>query len=172
MLDIYMLILRLLHVVLGVFWAGSVGFVFFFLLPTVAAEGPDGARFIQTMGRVTQLTKAFPIAGGLTVLAGLLMFWRDSNGFSGTFFASAPGIVLTLGGLCGLIALVGPAAQLARVFNRTARVAAAIQAAGGPPRPEQLAEIQGLQVKVPGLYRNLGLLLAIAVICMAAFRYV
>lgn len=167
-----MLILRLLHVVLGVFWGGSVMFVYFFMLPTMQALGPDGGKFMQTMGKVTKLTRVFPIAGSLTILAGLLMFWRDSGHLSGSFFTSPAGIVLTLGALSGLGGFFAPALKLGRVFNQTARIAAAMQAAGGPPKPEQLAEIQSLQAQVPRLYRSLATMLGIAVICMAAFRYV
>lgn len=41
--------LRLVHITLGVFWAGTIFFVVLFLAPSVRAVGPDGARAMKAL---------------------------------------------------------------------------------------------------------------------------
>ena len=43
-MDLLLLTARLLHVVLGVFWAGALIFTAVFLLPSIRDAGPDGAK--------------------------------------------------------------------------------------------------------------------------------
>ncbi len=46
-MDLEMVAMRLIHIGLGVFWAGAIFFIVLFLEPSVRAAGPDGARVMQ-----------------------------------------------------------------------------------------------------------------------------
>jgi hypothetical protein len=48
-MDPILLVLRVVHVVGGVFWAGAILFVVHFLEPAVRDAGPDGARVMQAL---------------------------------------------------------------------------------------------------------------------------
>ena len=64
-----MLILRLLHILTGVFWAGTIFFMVSYLEPSARAAGPDAAKVmgnIQKRGLMTVL----PIMALLTILSG------------------------------------------------------------------------------------------------------
>jgi hypothetical protein len=101
------------------------------------------------------------------VLAGLLLYWTASGNLRLAWITSGQGLALTLGGLSAIIALVIGFAVQSKAVKRMGAIGAAIQAAGGPPSPEQAAEMAGLSEKL----RNAGVwnagLLAFTVLAMA-----
>ena len=46
-MDITMVVMRTVHILLGVFWAGTFFFVVLFLEPSVRAAGLDGAKVMK-----------------------------------------------------------------------------------------------------------------------------
>ncbi len=45
----FIILMRFVHVTLGVFWAGTIFFLVLFLTPSVRAVGPEGARVMQAL---------------------------------------------------------------------------------------------------------------------------
>jgi uncharacterized membrane protein len=170
-MDLYMVTLRFVHIGAGVFWAGAVFFVWLFLLPTVRAVGPDGAKFMQTLTRVTKLATVLPLSALATIVSGLLMFWSLSSGLSAAWLVTPSGMVLSVGALIGTITFVLPGMRLLRINRRVAALGQVIAQAGGTPTEEQLLEMRSLQGRIPGLYNKIGIMLTISVTCMATFRY-
>lgn len=170
-MDFYMILLRFLHIAGGVFWVGTIFFMAFFLMPAVQAAGPDGGKFMKVFGRVSNLSRVLPLAALTTIISGLLMFWRLSGFLSPAWLTTPAGIALSIGGLAALLAFFGPANSIARTMKRTMAIAQAMESAGGPPSEAKMAELKGLQAKIPGYYRQLTFLMAVAVLCMAIFRY-
>jgi hypothetical protein len=165
------ILLRVLHIGAGVFWAGAMFAFAAFVEPTASASGPEGGRFMQRLAG-SGWTHALMAAGVTTVVAGLWLLWRDSAGFQPAFMGSGMGMALSVGALCGLAAAVTGLGIGARNALRLQAVAKAIQAQAGGPTPEQLAQVQALQVKLRAGARLTALLLAITVLCMAVARYV
>jgi len=169
-MDVLMIVLRLIHILSGVFWAGTAFFFVSFLEPTVEAAGPEGGKFMQKLAQ-TRFAIALSMAGLLTVLSGLLMYWRDSGGFQVAWITTPTGLAFAVGGLAGILAfLIGffvsrPAVARMTVIGQQA------QAAGGPPSPEQMAEIQALQKRVGQGALRVALLLTVALIGMSVARY-
>ena len=57
-----LIVLRLLHIVLGVFWVGAVVFIAFLLFPSVRESGPAGGAVMQRlMGRGLKLLRVDPM---------------------------------------------------------------------------------------------------------------
>lgn len=168
-MDIYMIILRTIHILAGIFWVGTTFFFVLFFEPTLKAAGPAGGT---VMGRLT-LTR-FPmmmaVSSILTVVIGFLMYWIDSGGFQINWISTPSGITMTIGSLAGILAfLLGLTVQM----PASARIAALqkeIQAAGGPPTSSQMTEMHILQDRISNASRWGAILMVIAVLGMAIAR--
>jgi hypothetical protein len=166
----YILLLRLIHILSGVFWAGATIMLAGFVEPVSHAIGPDGAKFMQRlMGG--KLPLSLTIAGPLTVLAGILLYWQDSAGLSSMWILSNVGIGFTVGGVAGIVAfLIGvsisrPTAAKMGVLGK------ATQTSGKPPSPEQLTQLNALQRTMSRATLWNTILISIALIAMAVARY-
>jgi hypothetical protein len=166
-----MILLRLIHVLCGVFWAGTLLFVVTFLEPSVRAAGPDGARVMQAMLKRHYLM-VMPLVAGLTILSGLDLLRRVSGGFSPVWFASGPGITLTIGSVASLIAF-GIGMFIMRPANLQAgSLSQQATAAQGPERESILSRAQALRRRGTVSARWVAVLLALAVATMAVARYI
>lgn len=105
-MNYLMLILRLTHILAGVFWVGATITTTFYLRPTLEASGEAGQKALRYLVKNTRLFTAMTAAGILTVIAGYTMYWLDSNGFSSPWVHSGPGIGFALGGAAGLLGLI------------------------------------------------------------------
>jgi hypothetical protein len=116
----------------------------FFIVPSVLEAGPGGGAVMAGV-----MKRRFPIlmtvAAGLVVLSGLRLY---SLRFSTAFLGTPEGIVLTLGALVGLGAFFMGVFVQRPTAQRMSALGAAIAAAGGPPTPEQAAEIQALRSRL------------------------
>ena len=75
----------------------------------------------------------------LTVLAGAVLYWIDSGGFTSSWMKSGPGITFGVGAVFGFIALIY-GAQVGQNNLKLARLGASLQ---GPPNEDQLAHGTG-----------------------------
>ncbi|HEV8352854.1 MAG TPA: hypothetical protein VGR24_01515 [bacterium] len=169
-MDLYMAILRILHIGAGVFWAGATFFLVSFLIPTVQAAGPDGGRFMQRLAQGSY-PRAISGAAILNIVTGLLLYWRDSAGLQSAWIGSALGLTLTIGGVAGTIAFLRGVFITKPVSDRLGELGKVVAASGGPPSPEQMAEMQRLQAKLTSGARVVAYLLGFTVLAMAAARY-
>ncbi len=165
-MSVYMLILRLVHILAGVFWAGTVFFYAIFLLPRVKAAGPVGGQFMQKLSQ-PPLPASLSAAGGLVVLSGILMYWRDSGGFQATWIRTFPGLALTIGGLAGLTAIVLGVVVSRPAATRLGVLGKEVAGSGGPPSPAQQTEMQALAGRLEKAVYQTAYLLLIAAITMA-----
>jgi uncharacterized membrane protein len=164
------IILRLVHILAGVFWAGANFVMAGFVNPSVKASAPESGKFMQHLAQKSGFPRFAEVTGWLTVLAGLGLFWLVSDGFSASWFSTRRGIVLTIGGLMAIAALVIAYALQKPAARRLAQLGQEIQASQGPPTPQQLAEIQAQQNKLAQGARWTAILLTISVIGMALSR--
>lgn len=171
-MDPLMLVLRVVHVVFGVFWAGTLFFVTLFLEPSVREAGPDGARVMQGLMQ-RRFMQVLPLSAVLTILSGLWLLWRVSAGFQPTWFGSATGITLSIGMTA---AIVGFALGMSLMRPAQLRAMALAQALPQLPddaaRAAQQAVIQALRRRAAVTARWVAALLAAAVVTMAVARYV
>ena len=169
-----MIVLRFFHVVSGILWVGGVAVLTMFVTPSVRGAGPAGGAVMRHLLTKTRFVPYFPALGGLTVLTGILMFWRDGVSTQGGFAAfsgSAMGITLSLGGLAGLIALIFGGAVVGRAAGQAAKILRTVDGAG-QPSPEQGARLAALQAKIGWGSRIVLPVLIVAAIAMAVARYI
>ncbi|MCL4801793.1 MAG: hypothetical protein KJ025_19540 [Burkholderiales bacterium] len=169
-MDATTIALRLLHVGSGVFWAGAALMLVAFVEPTVRRMGPEGGRFMQRLMGDSRFPAVMGLAGTLTVLSGLALYWSVSGGAASGWLRSGHGLAITLGSGAGIVAfLVGmlvnkPAAA------RLAALARELAADGTPPEgvPATAARLQQ-RLRRGGLHATL--LLVVSVAAMASARF-
>jgi uncharacterized membrane protein len=169
----YPLILRIIHIGDGVIWAGVAIFVSFILSPAAARKGPDGPKAMGMLLTEAKYSLVLSIAGGLTVLSGILLWLHDTAYFKSIGWAQSPtGTVFTIGAILGFIALIVGGAIAGPAFNKMSAVGAEIAQAGGPPAPEKLALLGKLQDRLTNSSMIGGILLVLTVLAMATARYI
>ena len=167
----YLIILRLIHITCGIFWAGSTIYLAAFIAPAVKATGAEGSKFMQQLAKTNKLPLVMMIVATLTVLTGILLIWKLSGGFQSQWMGSTHGIVLSAGSTFAIIAyLVGITVNRPTVA-KIAAVGKAIAAQGAPPSPEQIQLLQMLRKRLFTATNIVASLLAITVIAMSIVRY-
>ena len=169
-MDLYMVVLRILHILAGVFWVGSALLVFFFLQPAAREVGPAAGPFMTHLSQNKRLPDVILWAAGITILAGLLMYWRVTDGLEPDLIGTPYGVSITVGALAAIVA-VALGGSIVRPSMLRAGAIAQAAAAGGGPTPEQAAEIQALQQRVRTVGNVVTPLLIFSVVAMAAARY-
>ena len=170
-MDIMIVILRLLHVVLGVFWAGTIFFFAMFLFPTLGDMGPDAGKF---MGALTKrrYPDIMPVIAGITILSGFLLYYRMSNGFDPAYMGSRYGMGYGNGGVTATLALIIGVAMLRPAANRMGKLMQSMpSAAAGPERDQMMAEVTRLRQRLATGSMIVTFLLLVTVILMAVTRY-
>jgi uncharacterized membrane protein len=123
--DPFVLLMRVLHVLLGVFWGGTVLLNAFFLQPALRDAGPEGGKVMGALLRRGFMT-AVPTAAVITLLSGLWLYWQVSGHFDPAYVHSAPGVTFGIGGLA---AIVGFTIGMVAIRPNMAKAAALMQAA-------------------------------------------
>ena len=167
----YLIILRLVHVIASVCWAGG-GFIFFlFIEPTAKALAPTGMQFVEYMVTKRRFSIFMVISSTLTLLSGALLLWQYASGRWLDYVSTGPGLGFTLGSIVGVIVyLIGMFGVNPRAV-KLARIGQEIQAAGGPPTPEQAAMLHKLDREMSTLNVADFALVALSLMLMATARY-
>ena len=167
-----MLTLRLIHIVLGVFWGGAAFVTAGFLLPSAKAAGPGAGPMMREIVAVRRLPIVIMIAAILTVLSGLGMYWHDNSISNGAVARSRQGMTLGVGAALAIIAVIIGMIFVAPTGNKLTQLTASIGAAGGPPSAEQAKQLAALQRRMMLGTRAASGLVGITIITMAIARYV
>lgn len=167
----YMVVFRLIHILAGVIWVGSVFLFTIYIQPSVAAIAPAGAPFMAELLGKRRLIDRIIGAAAATIVAGFFIYWHDWHTYSsfGDFVSSRFGLALTIGALCAIAALaIGVFGTRPRVMRVLALGA---QIAGGSPPAGAVEEMQQLQTLLPKLARASLALLIVTVVAMSTARY-
>jgi uncharacterized membrane protein len=166
-MNYWIILLRIVHIFGGVVWVGGALIMTFFVSPTAAATAEAGQRFMGYLMNNLKFSQRISAAAGLSVLAGALLYWNDSSGFTSPWMKSGAGTGFTLG---AVFALIGFAfgIVLGRTIKSMAQLGAQVQ---GRPTAEQAAQLQALQRQQITYSRINVAALIIAVIFMAIARY-
>ncbi len=161
------IILRLLHILGGVFWVGGALATNFFVGPTIGATGDAGKQFAGHLMSRTRFTAAMTGGAIVTVIAGFLLYGIDSAWFSSAWRSSGPGIGFAIG---ALFALVGLVTGMMNGKNNKAmgRIGAQIQ---GRPTSEQAAILAAISKQQAWVVPVNSYSLLLAVFFMAIARY-
>jgi uncharacterized membrane protein len=166
-MNYWVIVLRLIHILAGVFWVGSSIVFGLFIGPGIAATADAGQKFMVYLVTKARIDRAILVSAILTVLAGSTLYFIDSGGLDSAWTRSGPGIGFGLGGLFAFVGVIF-GAILGSNLGILANTAAQIQ---GKPSKDQLDKIQVAQKRVAVVGPISTLALILALICMATARY-
>jgi uncharacterized membrane protein len=163
------ILLRLFHILGGIFWAGTMILLAAFLIPTARANGQEGGRFLQYLMRKQRLQLYLAVAMVATVLSGLIMYGRMAAATHGAWAGSPPGIAYGVGAVAAILAAAIGGSIGSSAGRKLLAVGQAIGAGG--PTAEQQAELARLQNRMALGARLAASLLIVAAGAMAIGRY-
>lgn len=166
-MQIVLTLLRITHIVAGAFWVGSALMIALVILPGLRKAGPGSERVLP----MAQISQAMGLSSMLTTLAGLALYVLVSR-LAINWLASGFGMILTLGALAGLAATLMGAFSTGPTAKKMGALGGQIQASGGPPTPEQAAELARLQAKLARSSAWSTILATAALVLMAGARYI
>jgi hypothetical protein len=169
--TIYVIILRILHIGGGIFWAGAGLFMAWFLAPAVRQAGPAGGAVMLRLNRGTRWSLAISLASVLTVLSGILLYVRNGTATAWTYMSSGTGITITLGAITGIISLIIGGALVGPTSAKISDLGEKMAANDGPPSAEDGATMAALQSKMGSASRTQAITLLLSVLLMAVARY-
>jgi uncharacterized membrane protein len=170
--DASMVFLRIVHIVTGVIWVGSLFVVVVFVQPSAATLGAAGALFMSELRRRRFVDVVF-IDAVFTVVAGAILYWHDWHTYPSFahWIDSSFGRALTVGALLAISGL-GVAALVTRpTIVRLVSLGKQVAESGGTPPPETAAQTGALQHRLVVAERVSFSLVLLAVVAMASARY-
>ena len=72
-------LLRIIHIVAGVFWVGGTVIMTFFIGPTIGATAEAGQKFVGHLMNNLKFSNRMSAAAGSTILAGIILFGLDAR---------------------------------------------------------------------------------------------
>lgn len=105
-MNYYLLVLRILHIGAGAYWVGNVLTLAMIINPAVQEIGETGQKFVDYLVSKKKFKTDSLGAGLMAGIAGLLLYWRDSNGFTSAWMHSGAGIGFGVGAGLALIAFI------------------------------------------------------------------
>ncbi len=163
--------LRVVHIVTGVFWAGAVFFINALLLPSMGAAGAAGGRVLSELKR-RRHHEALLATSTLTILSGSALLWLDSGGLSNTWLRAPIGLALSIGGVAALTGyLVGLLAARPLAIRMEEVQMAMMQAPSDALRQSYGTRLGEIRQRLTLFGRLTAGCLGVAVIAMASARY-
>lgn len=154
------LVLRLVHILSGVFWVGTMMFNSAFLFPALKEAGPDGAKVAAGLAK-RRFMIVMPIVALLTIASGIWLFSVVSGGGQPTFMQTRQAKTLIVGAICAIVAFL-----IGIIVVRPAMTKAMAVGQSDPSRA------QSLRIRADNAGRVVTLLLVLAAAAMAMARYV
>ncbi len=170
-MDPVLITLRVIHVGAAMTWFGGAILSSFFLQPTVNALGVAGQPFMEHLMKRRKLGVMFPIVSALTVIAGAVLYWRDSAGLQLDWITSPTGLAFTLGGLAAIIAFVGGGVLVGPGIVEQTVVRGELAQGNGIPTPAQQERLDRADRRLKLAGRIDLPLLLLAGLTMAVARY-
>jgi uncharacterized membrane protein len=166
------LALRLIHILGGIFWVGSMIFTTFFLAPVIRSS-PAMAGQVMAGLQKRRLFVALPVVALLTIASGLRLLSIASIGFSRAYFSTPIGRTFATSALAATIAFLLSLVVSRPGFVRIGRLGASLAAAPDDGARLQIAaEMERLTRRVAIANGFVVVLLLSAAAGMAIARYV
>lgn len=169
-MNILIIILRILHIVAGILWAGGAAAYYLFIEPTAKATAPESRKFMDHLMLQQKFSVFLNSMSLLTILAGGALFYRLAS-TNWSWVATGPGIGFSIGALAGILAVAVWNALVPPRVKRLVALAESIQANGGSATPAQAAASLQLEREIALAGKLDFALTAIAVLTMATARY-
>jgi len=170
-MDFGLALSRIIHVLGGVIWVGSMFFVSMFLVPSMTEAGPDAGKVMAALNRRKWMI-FIPVIAILTMLSGIWLYWRASTGFNPAYMSSGPGRTYGLGGGLAILGFIIGLTMTRPAMVRVGKLMAEMQSAPPDQRESIMAEVERQRAKGAFWSKIIGFLLLGAATLMALGRYV
>lgn len=167
----YLLLLRILHIVGGVMWAGTAFLMTFYIFPAAIKSGPDGGKMMQAITGTNRFPQMITVVASVVVVTGFLLMWQLSSGLVPEWFSTRYGMALSLGGGASFIAYLQVLLINRPGVIRMQAISSAAAARGGAPSDAERNEMMKIRDRMVLSTRWIAFLLFLAVITMAGARY-
>lgn len=167
-------LLRLVHILAGIFWLGATLTLAAFLLPAMRDIGPSAGPFMRQVMQARRLRLWINISMTLAILAGFALYGIDSATSAGVFARSATGKVLGLGALFAIVAagFAGAMSQPAgNKLNALSERLAEAQRTGAANPSDILGQVEALRTRISRGLTISAVLLLLSATTMAIARY-
>ena len=165
------LLLRLVHVLGGIFWLGSGLFTAFFLIPALGRIGPAAAGPLMAALQARRLFTILPVVAVLTMLSGIRLLHIASGGFAAGYFSSRTGQALLWSGIAAVASFLLGLVIIRPTMARASELGANLAALPEHERGARAAEVERLRSR-GGRASALAMALLIAAAAgMAIARY-
>lgn len=111
---------RLLHILCGVVWVGTVLFTASLLLPSLRAAGLAAGSVMAELGKRRKMPLIMMIIALVTIASGIWLMVLVSGGAVGPWMRTGPGQTFALGGALAIVAFVVGFAVNIPTANRVA----------------------------------------------------
>ena len=166
-----LLVLRIVHVLGGIFWLGTGLFTTFFLVPALGRLGPQAAGPVMGALQQRRLFTVLPVVALLTIISGARLLHIVSAGFAPAYFSSRTGQTLTWSGIAAVFAFLLSVIVARPAALRSARLSASLPTMPEAERAARSIEVERLRRRI-SLASTVGIVLLVgAAIGMAVARY-
>jgi hypothetical protein len=170
-MDPSFLVLRAAHVLFAAVWVGATAFTTFFLMPALGEAGPAAGPVTGALMR-RKLPAFMASIGGLAVLTGIYLLYRFTSGFNPAVSASPPARMFSIGGLCGILALIIGGAVVSRNAKKMGEIGARIATAPESERGALAAQMATHRQRAATFSKIVIVLQLTALVLMAIGHYV
>ena len=167
-----MLVLRLFHIVAGALWFGSAFLFTGFVGPAAAETAPASGVVMSAVVKKRRVAEVIKWLAITTVIAGWVMWFKFAGEAGFTEWATSTyGLVLGVGGLLATAAAYFGITGIGNNVEKLVSIGDQVAASGGPPTPEQGAEMTrlGAEIKKHGQIDIVLLFLAVAAMATAQY---
>ena len=166
-----LLVLRIVHVLGGMFWVGSGLFTTFFLIPALGRVGPAAAGPVMGALQQRRIFTILPVVALLTIISGARLLQLMSGGFAAAYFASRMGQTYLWSGVAAVGAFLLSILVSRPAAVRAGQLAASLASSPDAERAARATEAERLRRR-SGLASIVAMVLLIgAAIGMAVARY-
>lgn len=166
-----LLVLRLVHVLGGIFWVGGMMYSTFFLVPALG-DSPAVAGQLMAGLQKRRLFLILPIVALLVILSGIRLMWIASAGFSDSYLQTPTGRTFSASALAAIVAFLLSVLVSRPTFVRIARLGASLAGITDQGEKERIsAQMQRLRRWVTVANGIVVVLLLFAASGMAIARY-
>ena len=165
------LILRVVHVLGAIVWAGTSVFVAFFLSPAIGMAGPPGGAVMGALVK-RKLFTIIPIVAVVMMLAGLRLIMILSGGFSAAWFGTRSGQTYVVGAVGALAAFALFMLVSHPAIGRSMKLSQQIAQAPEAERGALTAELNAVRTRAGKASMTSALILMLTAVAMSIGRYV
>ena len=166
-----LLTLRMIHVLGGIFWVGSMIFTTFFLAPAIRSSPPVAGQVMAGLQK-RRLFLILPLVALLTIASGIRLLWIVSAGFSDSYLSTSMGRALSVGAAAAILAFLISIAVSRPGFVRVGKLAASLASATDEAGRQAISsEMQRIGKRVAIANAIVAVLLLSTALLMATARY-